>query len=164
MILLGTMADKMQSIYSRPHRNSIYQPATIHDIPFEVLRESFLYLVKFIGSDLASPSLACRAWRVAALALMNSRKRFVNDEKSIKRLICGLQIRSIVGLERATIKHLVLDLKSVGKDFISLIARFFAPTLSSLLIACGRLSSLECYDALNLFFEKCDSKPSTRVF
>jgi hypothetical protein len=61
MILAGTTADKMRAIYTRLHRSSINEPATIKDIPFEILKKSFLFLVKELGSDLASPSLTCRA-------------------------------------------------------------------------------------------------------
>jgi hypothetical protein len=146
----------MQSIYSRSHRNSIYQPATIHDIPFEVLRESFLHLLKKRGSDLVAASLACRAWRVVALDLMNSHKRFAADNGRIENFICGLHLRSIVGLERCTIKCLFLDLNSVGKEYIPLIAGVIAPTLSILWIGCSGIDSSVCYDTLDVFFEQCD--------
>jgi hypothetical protein len=151
-IFEGTTADKMQSIYSRPHRNSIYEPATIHDIPFEVLRESFLHLLKWVGTDLVAASLACRAWRVVALDLMNSRKTFGEGE-SIERYVCGLHLRSIVGLESCTIKRLDLDLKLVGEECIPFIAGVVSPTLSSLLIGCDGVDSSECYEALGVFLE-----------
>jgi hypothetical protein len=164
MILAGTTSDKMQDIYTRLHRNSIYEPATIHDIPFEVLRESFLYLLKRVGSDLASPSLACRAWRVVALDLMNSRKRFVDrDRERVAPFLCGFHLRSIVGLERCMIKQIVLNLKHVGKEFIDVIARFSAPTITSLLVGCGRIASSECYDALDVFFKQCDGIRNLRL-
>jgi hypothetical protein len=156
MILEGTTADKMQSIYSRPHRNSINEPATIHDIPFEVLRESCLLLLKRVGSDLASPSLACRAWRVVALDLMNSRKRISKNNGRIEPFICGLHLQSIVGLERCTIKHLVLGISSIGKEFIHLISRVVAPNLSNLLLCCNGVDPSECYDALGVLFELCE--------
>jgi hypothetical protein len=113
MILAGNTADKMQSIYSRPHRNSIHEPATIHDIPFEVLRESFLLLIKQVGSDLVAASLACRAWRVVALDLMNYRKHFLYGFGNIDSYLCGQHLlQSIVGLEMSTIKYLVLDIQN----------------------------------------------------
>jgi hypothetical protein len=136
MILEGTTADKMRDIYTRPHRNSIYEPATIHDIPFEVIRESFIYLLTQFGSYLAFPSLACRAWRVVALDVMNSRKIFAADNERVESFICGLHLRSIVGLERSTIKHLEIDLNFVGKEYVEFLARFTSPTVSTLLIAC----------------------------
>jgi hypothetical protein len=151
MILAGTTVDKMRDIYTRPHRNSIYEPATIHDIPFEVLRESFLLLLKGVGSDLASPSLACRAWRVVALGLMNSQKRFVDrDRERVAPFLCGVHLRSIVGLERSTIKHLIINLEFV-KRFAPL-----ARSVSSLIIACDDMDgSRVCYEALNAIFNQC---------
>jgi hypothetical protein len=145
--LEGTTADKMRDIYTRPHRNSIYEPATIHDIPFEILRESFLHLLKMFDHDLVAASLACRAWRAAALNLMNSRKVFIKKGDRIDSVIFGLHLRSIVGLKRCTIKHLVLEF--VGKEYFPLIARVVSPTLSRLQICFGELDSSEC-------FEECD--------
>jgi hypothetical protein len=132
MILKGTTAVKMQYIYSRPQRNSIYEPATIHDIPYEILRESFLHLMSRFGHDLVAASLACRAWRAVALNVMYSRKMFLKEGEGIYWFICGLQLRSIVGLERCTIKYLILEF--IGIEYIPLIARAVAPTLSSLLL------------------------------
>jgi hypothetical protein len=156
MILAGTSADKMQEIYTRLHRDSIYEPATIHDIPFEVLRESFLYLIKPFTTDLASPSLACRAWRVVSLDLMNSHYSFVYENRKIEPFICGLQLRSIVRLESYTIKHLSLDLTRVGADYIPFLARFTSPTISCLEISCRNIDSSKCYEALKVFFNQCD--------
>jgi hypothetical protein len=163
MILEGTTADKMRDIYTRPHRNSIYEPATIHDIPYEVLRKSFLLLLKHFDHDLASPSLACRAWRVVALGVMNSCKIIVEGQGRIESFACGLHLRSIVGLERCTIKNLVLDFDLVGKEYIPLIARFAATTISSLLISCCRINSSECYEALEVFFKQCDGIRSLQL-
>jgi hypothetical protein len=81
MILAGTTADKMRGVYSRPDRNSIYEPATIHDLPFEVLKDSFLCLTNWSCSDFASSSLVCRAFRAVALELMHSRKEFIYEVK-----------------------------------------------------------------------------------
>jgi hypothetical protein len=159
MILAGTTADKMRDIYTRPHRNSIYEPATIHDIPFEVLRESFLLLLKDFGSDLASPSLACRAWRVVALDLMNSHKIFFDGRGKIESFICGIYLRSIVGLESLTIKHLVIDLESIGKELIPMISRFVSTALTSLALCFKNQDadqSSDCYEGLNAFLDQCD--------
>jgi hypothetical protein len=97
MIVAGTMADKMRAIYTRLHRSSIYEPATIHDLPFEVLKESFMHLIKDYGSDLASPSLVCRAFRAVALEVMNSRRIFVKTEEKPEHFVCGSHLRSLVG-------------------------------------------------------------------
>jgi hypothetical protein len=166
MILEGTSADKMREIYTRPHRNSIYEPATIHDIPFEVLRKSFLHLLKQAGSDLASPSLACRAWRVVALDLMNSRKRFVDGKGRTESFVCGLHLRSIVGLESYTIKHLIFDLEFVGIDYILMMSRVVALTLSSLILCFidqDDHQSSVCYDVLGEFLSQCDGIRNLRL-
>jgi hypothetical protein len=60
------------SIYARPHRGSIYEPATIHDIPQEVLEKSLFLLLPSI-KDLVAASSACRAWRPVAQKLIHSR-------------------------------------------------------------------------------------------
>jgi hypothetical protein len=62
----------MRSLYARPHRGSIYEPATIHDIPQEVLEKSLIYLLSKL-EDLVSASSACRAWRPVAQKLIHSR-------------------------------------------------------------------------------------------
>jgi hypothetical protein len=157
MILAGTTADKMRNIYTRPHRNSIYEPATIHDIPFEVLRESFLLLINWTDLNLASASLACRSWRVVALDLMNSRKRFAADER-IASFVFGLHLRSIVGLESCTIKHLTIDLLVVAKEYVDILARYTSHTLYSLtlLFEDREDQSFVCYEALDVFFNQCD--------
>jgi hypothetical protein len=163
MILAGTSATKMREIYTRPHRNSIYEPATIHDIPFEVLRESFLRLLKRVGSDLASSSLACRAWRVVALDLMSSRKGVFLDRGSFESFFCGMNLRSIVGLEIATIKYLILDLEFVGCLMMS---RVVALTLSSLILCFvdqDDHQSSECYDSLGAFLNQCDGIRNLRL-
>jgi hypothetical protein len=155
----------MRDIYTRPHRNSIYDPASIHDIPFEVLRESFLRLLKEFGSDLASPSLACRAWRVVALGLMNSRKIYLEGRGRIDSFISGLHLRSTVGLERCTITHIILDLEFVAKEYFDIIARFISLSLSSLVFwfEDREDQSSVCYEALDVFFTQCDGIRNLRL-
>jgi hypothetical protein len=82
-----------------------------------------------------------------------ARKRIFKYNGRIEPFICGLYLRSIVGLERCTIKHLVLGIPSIGKKFIHLISRVVAPTLSNLLLCCKGVDPSECYDALGDFFE-----------
>jgi hypothetical protein len=158
------LADKMRGVYSRHHRNSINEPATIHDLPFEVLKEAFLFLVKDFGSDLAPPSLVCRAFRAVALELMSSRMRFVNEKELIDGFICGRQLRSIVGLESCAIKHLVIDLEFIRKELIPLIDRLVSPTLSSLCFEVSVEDSFsECYEAMGIYFNQCDGISALRL-
>jgi hypothetical protein len=73
----------MQSLYARPHRGSIYEPATIHDIPQEVLEKALRYLLPDIESvdyNILSASLACRAWRPVAKKL----RHFFNYRSALK--------------------------------------------------------------------------------
>jgi hypothetical protein len=163
-ILEGTTAVKMQDIYSRPHRNSIYEPATARDIPFETLKEGLLYLVKDCGSDLLFASLVCRAWRAVALELMSSRKRIVKNKEEVGRFVCGLHLRSIVGLERATIKYLSLNVEIVEKEYIDRIAQYVAPTLTSLLLLCGDQDPSDCYETLEVFLSRCDGIRNLRLY
>jgi hypothetical protein len=85
--------------------------------------------------------------------LMNSRKRFVErDRKRVAPFLCGVHLRTIVGLERRTIKHLEIDLEFVAREYIDILARFTSSTLSTLLIACSEMErSRECYEALDVF-------------
>jgi hypothetical protein len=113
-----------------------------------------MHLIKDFSSDLASPSLACRAFLVVALELMHSRKRFVQDKQRIEPYICGLQLRSIVGLEMCSINHLILILNNVGKEYIELIARVVAPTFSTLLKVEGKiLQNWKSYSGSLMGFE-----------
>jgi hypothetical protein len=132
-------------------------------LPFEVLKASFLFLVKEFGSDLASPSLTCRAFRAVALELMNSRVMLA-EKGRIERFIYGHHLRSLVGLEMCTIKHLIIDLKNVGKEFIRVIARNVAHTLSILVISGAGVDSSECYEALGVLFEQCGGILALRLW
>jgi hypothetical protein len=88
---------------------------------------------------------------------MHSRKRFVEEDgDGIEPFICGIHLRSIARLESCTTKQLILGLKSVGKEYIQLIARVVSTTLTSLFIIWKGTDSTGCYEALNAFFEHCD--------
>jgi hypothetical protein len=95
--------------------------------------------------------------------MMNSRTICLKAQVKIERIICGLHLRTIVGLERCTIKYLVLDAESAGKEYIDLLARYVSPTLISLDLACGGLESVECYEVLEIFFDRCDGIRNLRL-
>jgi hypothetical protein len=67
LILAGTTNERMGVNYYRFQSESIYQPDTIGDIPFEVIQKA-LRLVR--RADLVSASLSCRAWRQAAVEVI----------------------------------------------------------------------------------------------
>jgi hypothetical protein len=86
LILAGTTEETMRSLYVRPHRGSIYEPATIHDIPQKVLEDSLILLLPSI-EDLVAASSACRAWRPVAQKLIHSRVSI--DSRRVEILISG---------------------------------------------------------------------------
>jgi hypothetical protein len=120
----------MRSLYSRPRRSSIYEPATIHDIPQEVLEYSLILLLPSI-KDLVAASSACRAWRPVAQKLIHSRVKI--GHRRVESLVCGYQLNSLVfGPLSFQISSLSLQLYRIGKGYIPMIAQIVAPTLSTL--------------------------------
>jgi hypothetical protein len=99
----------MAVVYSRPHRSSIYEPASIHDIPPEVL-EIVLQFVRF--DDLFpfySFGLVARAWLPVVQIMMTSRAS-VHYLRPVLSRICGMHLMSIVsGFELYSVKTLSLD-------------------------------------------------------
>jgi hypothetical protein len=142
----------MQPVYSRIHRSSIYEPATIHDFPFEVLANCLKYLNP---QDLVAPSLACRTWYHAAAELIYSHISLLErDRERLGSFICGLHLRNIVfGAGSCKIKRLGLDMSQIGREYIPLIAQSVAPTLSSLKI--DIYGSLNHYETLDIFLNQC---------
>jgi hypothetical protein len=93
---------------------------------------------------------------------MNYRLRLV-EERMIEKVTCGLHLRTIVGLEMYTIKHIIVDIEFVGKECIPLIARLASPALSSLALTDLEVDSSECYEALAVFLEQCDGILALRL-
>jgi hypothetical protein len=118
--------------YFRDQRFSIDEPATIGDIPFEVIKKGFKYLDR---EDLLSASLSCRAWRLAAIETLLSVAQFTykSTEKGCYGWICGIGLKSIVfGVESVAIKSLDLQFRSIGLENVSQIAKLVSPGLSTL--------------------------------
>jgi hypothetical protein len=145
--------------YYRTQRPSIYHPATIGDIPFEVIQKS----IRLLGrADLSSASLSCRAWRLAAVESILAQKRFDN-QRGWERFICGMQLKTLVsGLDQYAIKNLDLCIDRVVNEYAHVIARFVAPTLSSLCLR-SRGSFKERYEVLDTFFCLCLHIKSLRL-
>jgi hypothetical protein len=142
----------MQSLYVRPHRSSIHEPATINDIPQEVL-EKFLILILPSNNDLQSASMACRAWRPVAQKLIHSRVKI--DNLDVDSMVCGYWLNSLVfGSSSFQISTLFLDLAKIGKEFLPLIAQIVGPTLSSLYLDFYD-NDLDCYEIIEIFFSQC---------
>jgi hypothetical protein len=146
------MEEKMRSFYSRLQRASIYHPATIGDIPQEVLRNAFIYLLPG-ESDLVAPSESCQAWRPVAQELIFSRQIF-GEGRGIDRFLCGFHLHSLVlGLGSVSINHFEIEFEFIGKEKLHLLARLVAPSLASLRFDFMSVdgtspSSLDCYDIL----------------
>jgi hypothetical protein len=137
--------------YARKQRASIYHPATIEDLPFEVLREAFLYLEP---EDLVSPSRVNRSWRPAAQDVQRSRLVVDKEDNS---LMCGIQFTRIVfGYESFSIKHLKLYLRLDDPGHIPILSRLASSTLQTLhLIFAGARGSASHYATLDQFFSQC---------
>jgi hypothetical protein len=141
--------------YARKQRASIYHSATIDDLPFEVLREAFLYLEP---EDLVSPSFVNRSWRPAAQDVQRTQLKFKNGEKRLDaNLMCGIQLTRIVfGYKSFSIKHLVIDLRFVKRAHIPILTRLVSPTLYTLEINFSRDEESESsYAILDQFFSQC---------
>jgi hypothetical protein len=142
----------MRSVYYRKQRASIYHPATIGDIPEEVLRKAFIYLLPG-KADLVAPGEACRAWRPVAQELMYSYQGFGKDQE-VERFVCGVHLQSLVfGVGNVSISRLDIDTRFVGKENILLLAQISAPSLSALIFNCG--VGDDCYAELEVFFLRC---------
>lgn len=129
-IIEGSSEEKMRAVYARTERASIYHTATIGDIPPEVLRRAFIYLLPG-DTNLVAPSRTCRAFRPVALQLLYSTKRF-GQELELERFVCGGQISRLIEPKSVKIRNLSLDMEFIGVEYTKLLARFVAPTLSIL--------------------------------
>jgi hypothetical protein len=145
--------------YDRVQRESIYHPATIGDIPFEIVQKA----LRLVGrADLVSASSSCRAWRQAAVEVIIGEKRFDN-ERNIERFVCGMKLKSIVfGFEQYSIKNLYLDMYRIGIDHVRVMAQIVAPILSILCLNFqepteeeDEESDLNCYEVVEAFFSSC---------
>jgi hypothetical protein len=145
----------MQPVYSRIHRLSIYEPATIHDFPFEVLENCLKYL---IPSDLVAPSLACSAWHPAATGLMYYHVKLCDkDQEWLGRFVCGLHLRNVVfGAGSCKIKRLDVDFNLIESKYFPLIAQLVSPLLSTLKLDFGHTDEGERdYEILDIFLSQC---------
>jgi hypothetical protein len=89
-----TTKENMRALYARPQRESIYHPATIGDIPQDVMQKALLHLGR---KDLISASSVCRGWRPVAQEIIHSRLfiDYRNVERA-KRLMCVYCLHHIV--------------------------------------------------------------------
>jgi hypothetical protein len=145
--------------YGRIQRHSINHPATIGDIPFEVIQKA----LRLLGRRwLDRASLACRAWRQAAAELLVNQKRF-RIAKMMTRFFCGMRLKTIVpGFDQYSIKRLDLDMSRVGIEYAHIMAKLVSHSLSSLILIFKEENGedehenvLDCYEILGVFFSRC---------
>ena len=87
-ILESTTDCRMMVLFRQTQRPSIYHPATIRDIPPEVLGETLFYFVDHGKPDLVSASLVCRAWYPVAQRLIVFKDEFMRENCGIERFVC----------------------------------------------------------------------------
>jgi hypothetical protein len=124
----------MVVLYVRQQRESINHPATINDLPPEVLRKCFMYLLPRGRSDLAASSSVSRSWRPIAQGLLANHSPTLRILSRMQRRICGLALKSIVfGFEEFAITSLILEIRSThGEECARLVVKFISPTLVTL--------------------------------
>jgi hypothetical protein len=144
--------------YARKQRASVFNQATIDDLPFEVLRKAFIYLEP---ADLVSPSRVNRSWRPAAQDVQRA-KLMISPWDLRKRLdasfMCGIQLSRIVfGYEAFSIKHLCLDLRYAEREFVPILTRLVASTLRNLELFFNNMGgSIGHFAILDQFFSQCN--------
>jgi hypothetical protein len=156
-ILTGSTIESMREVYFRLQRATIYDPATIDDLPFEALKKCLGYFVPRGRIALVASSLVSRAWRPAAQEHLRSLA--LTNKAKIESGLCGLLLRSIVlGSKSVSIANFKLDFRVdlVVKEFIPLIAQFVAPSLLTLDLSFQFMESRKsCFDILGTFFSQC---------
>jgi hypothetical protein len=142
--------------YARKQRASVFKPATIDDLPFEVLREAFLYLAP---EDLVSPSHVNRSWRPVAQDVQRAQLNTAKGESECMdgSFMCGIQLSRIVfGNESFSIKHLNFVLSFVSQEYVTILARLVSPTLRTLELRFdGERGSASHFAILDQFFSQC---------
>jgi hypothetical protein len=103
----------MTELYFRRQRATIYDPAAIDDLPFEVIKKCLGYLLPRGRFDLVASISVRRSWRLAAQELL--RTLVFENMKRIESSLCGLMLRSLVfGFMRISITNLVLTPRHPG--------------------------------------------------
>jgi hypothetical protein len=146
----------MRVLYARRHRMSIYETATINDIPAEVHQNFLLYLLAGGHKDLVASTLVNRAWYPVAQELHGYWIRL--DEKEVsERSICSRLLKEIVcGADSlCLINHLAVDLEFVDRKYIPILARLVSSTLRTLELDYFGIETLSHYVALDEFFARC---------
>lgn len=154
----------MRPIYSRKHRLSIYEPASIHDIPSELHKHILVYLLPGDHKDLISSCRVNRAWYPIAMEVLSSRASF-GKLKASEACICSRLLSSLVFEFVNRISRLNLEVKFMREEILGLMAGIVAPTLSTLSLDFTEVDdgNSSQFETLNIFFEKCDGIRAIRL-
>jgi hypothetical protein len=116
-ILSGSTIESMTEIYFRLQRPTINHPATINDLPFEVLRKCLGYLLRRGRLDLIAAISVNRARRPVGQELL--RTLALTNQENIEKSLCGLLLKSVVlGFKSLFITSLVVDLMKINAAYI----------------------------------------------
>ena len=135
----------MMVLFRQTQRESIHDPASIRDIPPEVLGESLYFFVDH-KMDLVSASLVCRAWYPVAQRLIVAIREFGGERAFVRRFerfACGLQTRVLVGAESLSVGYLSLNVQNLGKG-CAILAPLLSHSLSNLRLYLQNIPSLDC--------------------
>jgi hypothetical protein len=147
----------MEANYYRKQRASILEPATVGDIPPEVIGEAFYYLL-LSPKDLYAASKVCSAWRPIAQKLLNHRVRFFsNNWWKCEGRICGILLKSVVFRDSINICRVELDTDpNIGLDLIRLLACVVSRTLRSFKLSANIFGvEYDCMEYLETFLTQC---------
>jgi hypothetical protein len=164
----------MRVFYGRKQSASIYDLASIDDLPFEVMQKILIYLWDYGGFfDLLAASQVTRAWwpiiqelnlsRICFMSCVGLQESWMSARVRFFGIICGLNLKSIIfGFESFSIERLELDLNFIELSFIEIVVGFVSSTLGSLLIECvvspwppHIAPSSTAYAILDKFFSSC---------
>jgi hypothetical protein len=127
----------MREIYFRLQRATIYDPTTIDDLPFELLKKCLSYLVPRGRIDLAESSLVSLAWTWRLAAQEHLRSLALLKQAKIESGLCGLLIHSFVlGFKSFSLSILNLSFKLRGT------ANSCYDILETLLSRCSKILNL----------------------
>jgi hypothetical protein len=133
-------------------RNSVYAPATVYDLPPDVIMKFLTYLLPR-RVDLVASTLVCRSWHVFGRRLLNC--KVLLDHRSISRL-CGMQLKSILlGVDALKVVCLDVKLRNIGEECLRAIARLVSPFLYFLRYNFYGMSAKGCFEILEVFFVEC---------
>jgi hypothetical protein len=125
-----------RKLYARRHRMSIYETATINDIPREIHQKFLIYLLPGGHKNFVASMLVNRAWYPVAQELV-AHRMFLDGrdgQEKTERWICGRLLKEIVcGADSlCVINYLEIDLEFVDREYIPILARCFSSALRSL--------------------------------